>query len=209
MAATFFGDAMEPEKPKAQVAAAAFDPASYDAKKFDGFVGRYALDANPDVVLTFTREGDSLFTQVTGQPRVPIVPRSDSLFALVKVEASVTFHRAAAGKVEGLTMRQGGQELHATRLTEARAAWKPTAADLGQFVGRYFSEELETFYTIALEHDTLVVRHRPLRPERLSLVVRRPGHQPALVATASARPGAHRPSPAAPRPDRASVPPPA
>ena len=119
-------------------------------------------------MLTFTREGDSLFTQATGQPRTPIIPRSDSMFALATVEASATFHRNGAGKVEGLTMRQGGQALHATRLTEAQAAWKPTAADLEQFVGRYFSEELETFYTIALEHDTLVVRHRRLDDAKLT-----------------------------------------
>ena len=90
------------------------------------------------------------------------------MFALAAVEAIVTFHRKAAGKVDGLTMRQGGQELHATRLAETQAAWKPTAADLGKFVGRYFSEELETFYTIALEQDTLVVRNRRLDDAKLT-----------------------------------------
>ncbi len=168
LAAAFFGDAMEPEKAKDQAAAVAFDPASYDAKKFDAFVGRYALDASPDFVLTFTREGDSLFTQATGQPRIAIVPRSDSMFTLATVPASVTFHRDAAGKVNGLTMKQGGQDLPATRLAGSRAAWKPTAADLQQFVGRYFSDELETFYTIGLERDTLVVRHRRLDDAKLT-----------------------------------------
>jgi hypothetical protein len=89
-----------------------------------------------------------------------IVPRSDSTFAVTAVDASTTFHRDAAGKVVGLTMRQGGEELHATRLGDDRAAWKPTAADLEAFVGSYFSEEVEAFYTIALERDTLVVRQR-------------------------------------------------
>lgn len=161
LAAAFFGDAMKPEKdPTAAVAGAGFDPASYDPKAFDAFVGRYALDANPGFVLTFSRERDSLFLQATGQQRLPIVPRSDSTFRLVVVDAAVTFHRDATGKVTGLTMRQGGQEMRATRLGEDRAAWKPTPKDLAAFVGRYFSEELETFYTIALERDTLVVRHR-------------------------------------------------
>ena len=125
-------------------------------------------NGSPDFVLTFTREGDSLFTQATGQPRIAIVPRSDSMFTLATVPASVTFHRDAAGKVDGLTMKQGGQDLHATRLAGSRAAWKPTAADLQQFVGRYFSDELETFYTVALEKDTLVVRHRRLDDAKLT-----------------------------------------
>ena len=70
--------------------------------------------------------------------------------------------------VAGLTMKQGGQELPATRLAGSREAWKPTAADLQQFVGRYFSAELETFYTITLEQDTLVVRQRRLDDAKLT-----------------------------------------
>ncbi|MEZ4588913.1 MAG: serine hydrolase [Gemmatimonadales bacterium] len=167
LAAAFFGDAMEPEKKEAP-ATTAFDPASYDPKKFDQFVGRYALDANPDFVLTFTREGDSLFTQATGQPRIPIVPQSDSSFALTVAPASATFQKDADGKVTGLVMRQGGQELHATRLEGESKAWKPTAADLRQFEGRYFSEELETFYDVSLESDTLVVRQRRREDSKLA-----------------------------------------
>ena len=36
------------------------------------------------------------------------------------------------------------------------------AKDLEEFVGRYFSEEVETFYTIVLKNDTIVVHQRRL-----------------------------------------------
>lgn len=171
LAAAFFGDAMKPEEDKkATVASAPFDPATWDRKKFDAFAGRYALEADRNFVVTFTREGDSLFTQATGQERMPIVPRSDSTFALTTVDASATFHRNAEGKVERLTMRQGGQEMVAKRLTEAeKPAWKPTAAQLQAFTGRYFSEELETFYTIAVEKDTLKVSRPRVDDARLTV----------------------------------------
>ena len=48
--------------------------------------------------------------------------------------------------------------------------WKPTPDELRTFTGRYFSEEVETFYTIAVgEDDRLVLQHRrfadsPLTP---------------------------------------------
>jgi CubicO group peptidase (beta-lactamase class C family) len=39
-------------------------------------------------------------------------------------------------------------------------AARPTPADLAAFAGRYFSDELETFYTVAVEKDGLVVRRQ-------------------------------------------------
>jgi len=157
LGAAFFGDAMEPEaRPIAGAASAAFDPAAYDAEDFDRFVGRYALDPQPDFIVTFTRAGDTLFTQATGQPRLRIVPTSDSSFKLIAVEASVVFHRNAQGQVSGLTLTQNGQQAHATRLADE--SWKPAPADLAAFAGRYFSAEIESYFTIVVEGSRLVAR---------------------------------------------------
>ena len=47
---------------------------------------------------------------------------------------------------------QGGADNRATRMAdEDQETWAPTVADLGDFVGRYFSEEIETFYDVVLE----------------------------------------------------------
>ncbi len=166
LAAAFFGDAMEPEE-NATAAAGAFDAESYDPEDFDDFAGRYALDQNPAFILTFTREGDTLFTQATGQQRLRIVPTSDTTFSLTSVEASVAFHRNADGEVTGMTLRQSGQELHATRLDDD-SDWKPDAHDLAAFVGRYYSDEIETFFTLEVENDTLVAHHARLDDANLT-----------------------------------------
>jgi Domain of unknown function (DUF3471) len=161
------GGGAEPQRePVAEGGTSGFDPATYDREDFDDFVGRYALDLNPNFEMTFTREGDSLVAQATGQPRFPIVPTSDSTFKLLVVEASMTFHRNVDGEVDGLTLYQGGQEMHASRLEGE--TWKPTVAELEEFECRYFSEEIETFYDIALENDTLVVHHRRLDDAKLT-----------------------------------------
>jgi len=159
IAGLFFEDEMDPEEEEGEAKAGDFDPAAYDSEDFDEMVGRYALDAAPEFILTFTREGDTLYTQATGQSRLEIVPTSDSTFALSAVEASLTFLRDSDGEIEGATLNQNGQQQHATRLDEYET-WEPAVEDLTAFEGRYFSEEIETFYTVRVEEEKLVMHQR-------------------------------------------------
>ena len=159
-------------------AAAAFDPASYDARRFDQFVGRYALDASPQFVMTYSRSGDSLTVQATGQPSFQLTPTSDTTFTLRGVPASVTFHRDAQGKATGLTLHQNGNQ-KATRLVgEPVKPWAPTATELASYAGRYFSEELETFYDVTVKDGKLMVGHR-----RMDATVFTPGAKETFTGT--------------------------
>ena len=45
---------------------------------------------------------------------------------------------------------------------DAAETWEPTADDLAAFVGRYFSDEIETFYTLSVEDEGLVLHQRRL-----------------------------------------------
>lgn len=162
LAEAFFGADMEPETDDEAIASeAAFDPETYDPESFDELVGRYALDNAPSFILTFFREGDTLFTQATGQPRVEIVPTSDLTFDLTVVEASIVFHRNDEGDVDSLTLNQGGEQ-RATRLEGEEEKWEPSAEQLADFTGRFYSHEIETFYTVALEEKKLILRQRRL-----------------------------------------------
>jgi hypothetical protein len=164
LAEAFFEDYMEPEESDAaDEEGVKFDASTYDAESFDDFAGRYALDARPNFILTFSRDGDTFYAQATGQPQIEIVPTSVSTFSLIGVEASVTFNRDADGEVDAVTLHQGGADNRATRLAgDAQEEWAPTVEDLGAFVGRYFSEEIETFYDIVLEEEELVLKQRRL-----------------------------------------------
>ncbi len=84
-----------------------------DPKLFDGYVGRYELA--PNFVLTVTREGDHLFTQATGQPKVEIFPESDRDYFLKVVDAQITFETDSQGRATGLMLHQGGDH-HAKRI---------------------------------------------------------------------------------------------
>ena len=162
LAEAFFKDAMELEEEEEAVASE-FDPEDYDSDDFDEFVGRYALDAAPTFILTFSRDGDTFYTQATGQPRIEMVPTSDSTFRLLPVEASVTFLRGDDGDVAAAILNQGGQQQRATPLADdAPEEWKPDEEALADFTGRFFSEELETYYTFTVEDGDLVMHQRRL-----------------------------------------------
>lgn len=56
-----------------------------------------------------------------------------------------------------MTLHQNGDH-RAVRLVEE--PWAPNQQGLAAYAGRYFSEELETFYDIVVEDDKLVLKHR-------------------------------------------------
>ena len=167
--------------PSGTTTTAPFDPASYDARRFDQLAGRYALDASPQVVMTFRRSGDSLMVQATGQPSFQLTPSSDSTFTLRGVPASVTFHRDAQGRATALTLHQNGNQRASRLVGEPAKAWAPTATELASYAGRYFSEELETFYDVTVKDGKLMIGHR-----RMDATIFNPGAKETFTGTGDA-----------------------
>jgi len=85
-----------------------------DPKLFDGYVGQYELA--PNFILTITREGDALFAQATGQPKVEIFPESEREFFLKVVDAQITFETDSSGRATSLTLHQNGADTPAKRI---------------------------------------------------------------------------------------------
>jgi len=137
-------------------AATVFDPDRFDPILFDAYAGRYRVNISfqGPRVLTFRRDGGEYYMQLVGQPEMPILPTSDSTFAIVDTDARVVFHRDADGRVDALTLYASGTH-RGTRLED-----EAPRIDFEVLAGRYFSEELETFYTLVVEEERLIVRHR-------------------------------------------------
>lgn len=82
---------------------------SLPTEVLDEYVGEYVLA--PVFSITFTREGNQLMTQATGQGKLPIFAEAKDKFFLKVVDAQVTFERDSNGKVTGMVLHQGGREM--------------------------------------------------------------------------------------------------
>ncbi|PEN15295.1 hypothetical protein CRI94_03170 [Longibacter salinarum] len=178
VAEVFFGDAMELESDTAPADEATsdsstFDPAEMTPQRFETFAGRYELDNVSGFVLTFTQEEGTFYVQATGQPKLEIVPVGPKEFDLIAVEARVEFRDVADGKAQALTLYQNGEQ-PASRI-EAKP-WEPAADSLAAYAGNYYSDELQTTYTMVVEDGVLVLTHarlddielRPTKEDRFS-----------------------------------------
>ena len=122
-----------------------------DPSLFDRYVGEYRLDIAPDVIMTIYRDGDRYMSRVTGQSAVEIYPSSDSTFFLRVVEAGLTFHRGTGGEVTQLTIHQGGNDMIARRLARPTI----TTEELDRYTGSWYSPELDRYYRITREGESL------------------------------------------------------
>src|ERR1051326_7017044 len=66
-----------------------------DPKVFDDYIGQYVFPENPDLVLSFLREGGSYYLQASTQGRIEIFPASTSKFFTKIINADATFVRDA------------------------------------------------------------------------------------------------------------------
>ena len=90
-----------------------------DPKVLSNYVGSYELGAN--AILTISREGNQLFSQLTGQNKIPVFPESERKFFLKVVNAQLTFDTGVQGKSTQVTLHQNGRDMVAKRIDEAQA----------------------------------------------------------------------------------------
>ena len=155
VADAFFGKHMSArERPNAT--------ASVDvpAATLQRYAGKYEMTTLGGMLVTVELQGGQLRLQLPGQPALPLRPASMTAFEVVGAPARITFDTAAGGAVEGITLQQDGD--HPGR----RVVERPV--DLASFAGRYFSEEMETFYDLSVEGGKLVIRHRRFGPVALT-----------------------------------------
>jgi CubicO group peptidase (beta-lactamase class C family) len=98
-----------PAAPPAPRTEIAIDPA-----KLDRLVGVYELA--PAFRIAITKEGTALFGQATGQGKVQLHAESELKFFLREVDAQISFTVDADGKVNALTLHQGGANIPGKRV---------------------------------------------------------------------------------------------
>ena len=85
-----------------------------DPSGFDAYVGEYQV--TPALILTITKEGDKLFSQLTGQGKLTVEAVSETQFTIPEVKANITFEKDASGSVTGLLLSQGTRTAKAKKI---------------------------------------------------------------------------------------------
>lgn len=78
------------------------------------YVGKYEL--NPSFHIVITTEGNRLFAEATGQPKVEVFGEEKDLFFLKVVPAKLAFTRNATDAVTSITLHQNGQKMKGEKI---------------------------------------------------------------------------------------------
>jgi CubicO group peptidase (beta-lactamase class C family) len=118
-------------------------------------IGKFIVENGPTATITY--EDGKLTVRTDSGNEFDLLNLGDNLFKLDIPDADIRiqFAQEQNGEVNRATLHQNG-ETPMRRMEE----WTPDKKELSQFVGRYYSDELETFYSIAFEEDELYVKHR-------------------------------------------------
>ena len=117
------------------------------------YVGKYELE--PGNVATISTENGTLFAEAPGLQKTEMTPVSSTTFDVSAASARATFIKDATGKVTSMKVTMGGEEHIIMRLPD----FDPAKVDFTQYAGDYYSPELSTTYTIAVESGKLVAKH--------------------------------------------------
>jgi CubicO group peptidase (beta-lactamase class C family) len=85
-----------------------------DPKIYQAYVGQYEIA--PDRLMTITREGDKLFGEMTGQPKVELFPASETRFIVKIADAEINFVKNAQGQITHLLLFLNGKEMRAKKI---------------------------------------------------------------------------------------------
>ena len=162
IAELFFADDLESaEEDDAAEADEGDAESGMSPERMEAVAGDWVIDvAGTSLDAEITTEDGRLYFQAAGQPRSEARILSDSTVAIVAAQAEFTFHFQPDGATDEATLRQAGAELPMRR-TEATEL---SDEQLQSYVGRYFSEELETFYEVKLDDGKLTVHHLDMDP---------------------------------------------
>ncbi|NNK70191.1 MAG: beta-lactamase family protein [Flavobacteriaceae bacterium] len=156
IASLFLGDKMTQEEKLPEI-----KPVNMAADKLKSFTGMYVTDTMNDTVeLTMNEEGSLI---AGGQFK--LIPVNDKTFRIEDWNGEIEIEMSSDSEAN-LKIIQGGSVDSYKRF----ASMDNGSDTLTSYEGRYWSDELETYYTLKLVENTLKVNHRWIGEIELSPV---------------------------------------
>lgn len=150
-------------KPVVEVTRFEMKAVKIDSSVFDKYTGTYTVIEDPDRQIDFFREEDSFFSRSTGQGRVRLLAANRSTFFNNSQQIKIVFDDSNKNTY---TMVQRGREYSGYKTVK----YVPSAEELIEIAGQYWSFELHTQYTFSIKDGQLVgyhARHGEFRLENL------------------------------------------
>ncbi|MFC2167186.1 hypothetical protein ACFLQZ_04400, partial [Acidobacteriota bacterium] len=125
--------------------------------------GTYTVNEDPDRLIEFFRKDNSFFCKFSGQGNVRLSAANNSTFFNNRQQTKIVFNDVDIGTYK---MDQMGREYTGSKTVK----YVPTAEDLNEFSGQYWSPELHTMYTFHVKENQLVgfhARHGEFKLENL------------------------------------------
>ncbi len=141
-------------------------------EKLKRLVGNYLL-VELNTYRRIRLQDNQLFYDREGQGSSPLTPLKDGRFLMLGVPNEFILTELPSQTNEPKRLRwiiDGQPSSH----LQAYEPWEPSAQEIADFAGRYYSPELETAYTIVADGGNFVAKHR--RHEDISLKPRLKDH---------------------------------
>jgi CubicO group peptidase (beta-lactamase class C family) len=155
VAEVVLGDKMTPEPAKPPQPPTPQTPRQYitlEPRALDQYVGHYKMDAGLDADVR--KKDGKLVAEVPGQGAAELHPLTTNRFFIEQLNGELEFVAKPDGPMR-LKLTQEGGTMNGRRT--ALAPWEATG--LEQYQGVYWSDELETQYTITLKSGKLTAEH--------------------------------------------------
>jgi hypothetical protein len=138
------------------------DPALYN-----DYAGDYQMDDGQ--VITVAKEGDKLVAVPMG---FEFVPMTETEFSIREMGATITFVRDEHGQVSHHVVHVDNQDIIVKKVNPT----PPSPEQLKEYIGKYYSDELEVIYTVTVQDDQLFVqiadlpaqKIKPVRPDEFT-----------------------------------------
>lgn len=167
VAELFAPDLVPPKQDPSPQAASAPPVVQLAPSAFQRWAGLYQAEQPSGLFERYFVEGGRYYLRVTGDDRTELQPESSRVFQAPATGGKVTFSPGATRSADTAVEEIYG---HTYRLHPV--TWRPT--DLAEFAGNYWSEELETRYTVIVRHGMLIAQH--LRLGEIPLTPVSPDH---------------------------------
>jgi len=120
----------------------------------ESYTGLYELE--PGLRVHVIRGGYNLIIQIPLQGRKKLVALSETKFAAEDGSLELEFLKNATGQISKIIIRQGEDETIGRKLE----SFALSPEKLSEYAGNYYSEELQTSYSLAVEDSILVAHHQ-------------------------------------------------